>query len=253
MPVPGQATEQRTEHHEAGGMADPGLLLWNSVLVALGMIVFALAARRRLSEIPKGFANFAEWVAESLNRFTVEIIGPGGERYTPLVGTVFLYILLMNLMGTVPWLHSPTSNVTFTLALGMVVFLYVQFEGIRQNGLFGYLRHFMGPMLALSWLIAPVELMSEFIKPFTLAIRLFGNIFGEDVIIVILAGLAAGNAAVRWIPLQFPVLLLSILTDVVQALVFAILTCIYLLLMKPHHGAEGELVEGEDAHAAHAH
>jgi F-type H+-transporting ATPase subunit a len=230
------------------------LLFWNSLLVALIMIAFALSARRRLEDVPKGVQNFGEQIVEFVDTFTRDTIGPGGEKYTPLVGTIFIYILLMNLIGLVPGFHSPTSNLTFTLAMGVVVFIYVQYEGIRQNGILGYVKHFMGPMLLLSPLMLPVELVSEFVKPFTLAIRLFGNIFGEDVILIVLAGLGAGSVATMWLPLQFPVLLLAILTSVVQAGVFAILTCIYLSLMSHHgHEEEGHGGEGPAEAMARAH
>jgi|SRR5579871_204264 len=236
---------------QPGEIPDPHLLFANSLLVAGGLIVFALAARSKLSAIPKGFQNFAEFVAEALNNFTVGIVGPEGKKYTPLVGTVFLYILFMNLIGIIPGFHSPTGNLSVTLALGLVVFVYVQYEGIRQNGLGGYVKHFMGPMPALAPLIGFIELISEFIKPITLGVRLFGNIFGEDVIIVVLAGLMGllGVHALGWLPLQIPVLFLSVITDVVQAMVFSILTCIYLSLMQPH----GHEEHGEGEHgAAHA-
>ncbi|HZO88087.1 MAG TPA: F0F1 ATP synthase subunit A [Chthonomonadaceae bacterium] len=257
-PVEGRtATHATTEaaggHEEAenpGAVPNATLLFANSVLVALILLGFALAARRRAESIPRGFQNFAEWVVESLNKFTVGIIGPGGEKYTPLVGTVFLYIYLSNLIGIIPGFHSPTTNLTITLALGVVVFVYVQYQGIRQNGLVGYVKHFMGPMPALSPLIAPVEIISECIKPFTLAVRLFGNIFGEDVILIVLASIG-----VMFLPLHLLVVLLAMLTDFVQAMVFAILTCIYISLMS-HHGPEEhahEEGEGPTEAMAHAH
>ncbi len=253
-PVAGAHTEQPAgkEAPNYGEVPDAMLLFSNALLVALGLIAFALAARRTLNMVPKGFQNFAEWVVETLNQFTVGIIGEGGQKYTPLVGTVFIYIFLMNLIGIIPGFHSPTANLSTTLALGVVIFVYVQYEGIRQNGVVGYFRHFMGPMLALSPLILPVELISEFIRPFTLAVRLFGNIFGEDVIILVLAGLTAqmGAKYLTWLPLQFPVMLLALLTDFVQAMVFSILTCIYIALVQHHgpgeHGEEGPI---EPAHS----
>src|SRR5579871_251711 len=254
-PVPGTPaeatrTETKQEKYKIGDIPDPHLLFSNSVLVVLVLIGFALAARGKKADKPRGFGNFAEFVAEALNNFTVGVIGPGGEKYTPLVGTVFLYILLMNLIGLFPGFHSPTSNLSITLALGLVIFCYVQYEGIRQNGVGGYFRHFMGPSIMgkfpeLFFLLGPIELVSELIRPLTLAIRLFGNIFGEDVIIVVLAGLlgSLGLSKLGWLPVQIPVLFLSLITDVVQAMVFAILTCIYISLVS-HHDAEGHHEEG---------
>jgi len=255
------ATEGEAEAHHPGEVPPADLLFANALLVVLFMIALGILFTRKLHEVPKGFANFGEWVAENMRNFTVGIIGPGGEKHIPLVGTIFFYILLMNLIGLIPGFHSPTSNVTNTLALGLVVFIYVQYWGIRSNGLGGYLRHFMGPSLGgkfpeLFWLLGPIEIISELIKPFTLAIRLFGNIFGEDVILVVLAGLAGSLAgsAFGFIPLHFPIMFLALLTALVQALVFTILTCIYLSLVSGHgHGDEhGEHGDGADDGHAHA-
>jgi F-type H+-transporting ATPase subunit a len=102
--------------------------------------------------------------------------------------------------------------------------------------------------------MVPVELISTYVRPFTLAVRLFGNIFGEDVIILVLAGLGTtmGGTYLGWLPLQFPVLLLALLTDGVQAMVFSILVCIYISLNSHHEeGEHGE--EGPISGAAHAH
>jgi F-type H+-transporting ATPase subunit a len=241
-------TAEKPKEEDAGKIPDAPMLFGNSLVVAAILVGFALVARSKAAAVPRGFQNFAEQVVESLNYFTVSIIGHGGERYTPLVGTVFLYILLSNLIGIIPGLHSPTANLSTTLALGVIVFLYVQYEGIRTNGPVAYIKHFMGPMPALAPLMFPVELISELVKPFTLAVRLFGNIFGEDV----LAGLGLELLHVPGLPLHFPVLFLSVITAVVQALVFSMLTCIYLSLMA-HHDHEGPNGEEGAIDAAHAH
>ena len=256
------AEQGEAKEHNPGEVPPADLLFANAVFVALIMVALGVIFTRKLQDVPKGVGNLGEWLAESLRNFTVGIIGPGGEKHVPIVGTVFLYILLMNLIGLIPGFHSPTSNVTNTLALGLVIFIYVQYWGIKSQGIAGYARHFMGPSLGmfgkqypeLFWLIGPIELISELIKPFTLAIRLFGNIFGEDVILIVLAGLAGSLAgsAFGWIPLHFPIMFLSMLTALVQALVFSILTCIYLSLVTGHgHDEEhGEHVDGaENAHS----
>ncbi|HLJ54396.1 MAG TPA: F0F1 ATP synthase subunit A [Chthonomonadaceae bacterium] len=256
------AQQEEKEERHAGEVPPAPLLFANAVFTAVFMVILGAAFTRKLHDVPKGFSNFGEWLAEQLRDFTVNTIGPGGERHVPLVGTIFLFILLMNLAGLIPGFHSPTSNISFTLALGVVVFIYVQYWGIRAQGIGGYLRHFMGPSLGvgggkfpeLFWLIGPIEMISEIIKPFTLAVRLFGNIFGEDVILIVLAGLAgtlAGSAA-GWIPLQLPILFLALLTSLVQALVFSILTCIYLSLMTQHGHGDDHADHG-DAGEVHAH
>lgn len=253
------AAHASTEHHAhtPGDIPDARLLFMNSATVALLMILFALAVRNKLSIVPRGLANFAEIIAEGLNNLTVGIIGRGGEKYTPLVGTLFIFIFLSNIIGQIPGFHSPTANISITLALGAVVFFYVQAQGIKNLGLKNYVGHFFGPMPweGLMFGIKPflflIELVSELIKPFTLAIRLFGNIFGEDVMLLVLAGLGLelmgrfGQA----LPLQLPIVFLALLTSFVQAMVFSILTAIYLSLMS-HHGDEHEEHHEEGAHAA---
>ncbi len=222
---------------QPGDIPSAGLLFANSVLIALLLVIFALAAGRKLQRIPRGMQNLVEFAVGGLDNFVKSTIGPSGGKYTPLVGTLFLYILLMNVVGLIPGFHSPTSNVTITFALGLVVFVYVQYEGIRAQGVLGHLKHFAGPVLAISPLLFVIELVSEIVKPFTLAIRLFGNIFGEDVVLVILAGLGATlfGTAWGWIPFHLLFYPLMLMTDVVQALVFAILTCIYLALVTEKH------------------
>lgn len=231
------------EHeHQLGAIPAPGLLFMNALCVAILLIAFAAVARRNLAAVPRkvwSAQNFGEFLVESMMNFTRGIIGPGGEKYTPLVGTIFFFILFSNLWGLIPGFHAPTANLSTTLALGLIVFIYVQYVGIRSNGLVGYIKHFMGPMPALSPLLFPVEVISELVKPFTLAMRLFGNIFGEDTVIVVLAMLAVTMLPAPIIPFQFPILLLGLLTSFVQAMVFSLLTCIYLSLQS-HHDSEHE-------------
>jgi len=234
------AQEHGGHHYKLGDIPDPAVLAFNGVLVALLMVLFGWRATRQLQKIPRGLQSFGEFITEAMINFTRGIIGPGGERYVPLVGTLFFFILIGNLFGQIPYLMSPTANLSTTLALGIIVFLYVQYVGIRSNGLRAYLKHFMGPMPALSPLLFPVEVISELVKPFTLAMRLFGNIFGEDTVIIVLAALAVSILPKAPIlPLQFPILVLGLLTSFVQALVFSLLTCIYLSLQS-HHDSDHE-------------
>jgi len=247
-----ETAESKEEKPSSPGTVPPAsMLFWNSLLVVGILLVFAFSARKSIQKKPKGFSNFAEFIAEQMSNFTTGIIGPDGAKYTPLIGTIFLYILAMNLIGLIPTLHSPTSNITFTLALGMFVFFYVQYVGVRGNGVVGHVKHFMGPIWFVAPLMFPVELISEISRPFTLAIRLFGNIFGEDVILLVLAGLGGASVATSWIPFHVPIMLLSVLTALVQAIVFATLTCIYISLVS-HHDEEHEH-QGGDHHVDLAH
>lgn len=230
---------KKEEGFKLGEIPSPYLLFGNAVVVAILLIVLA-RAMRRLQAVPHGIGNFGEYIVESMINFTTGIIGPGGEKYVPLVGTLFFFILTSNLWGQIPGFHSPTANLSTTLALGLIVFIYVQFVGIRQNGIGGYLKHFAGPMPAIAPLLFPIELISELVKPFTLAMRLFGNIFGEDTVILVLATLAVTmmpKPLNHILPFQLPILILGLLTAFVQTLVFTLLTCIYLSLVS-HHDAD---------------
>lgn len=245
-------THAGTEHEEykLGDIPSPHILFWNGIIVAVFLIAFAKVVTRHLKAIPGTAQNFAEYITEGMISFTRGIIGDGGEKYVPLVGTIFYFILFGNLIGQIPYFNSPTANLSMTLALGLIVFIYVQYVGIKSVGAVGYIKHFMGPMPALSPLLFPVEVISEIVKPFTLAMRLFGNIFGEDTVIIVLAGLAV-QILPKYpvIPLQFPILILGLLTAFVQALVFSLLTCIYISLQS-HHDSEhdGQVHHGGEGH-----
>lgn len=240
------AVQGQSEHeaYKLGDIPEPGLLFANALCVAVLLIAGAAALRRKLVAIPGNAQNFGEYIVESMVNFTRGIIGPGGEKYTPLVGTIFFYILIGNVWGMIPGFHSPTSNLSTTLALGLLVFIYTQYVGIRSNGILGYLKHFAGPIWWVSPLLFPIEVISEIVKPFTLAMRLFGNIFGEDTVVVVLATLGImALPKLPIVPVQFAILLLGLLTSFVQALVFTLLTCIYISLQS-HHEPEHEVSAG---------
>lgn len=243
----GTVAHEGHHQYQLGDIPNPWLLHSNGILIALILIAFGIRTTRRLSDIPKGWQNLGEMITEAFIGFTRGVIGPGGEKYVPLVGTLFLFIYVSNVWGQIPGFHSPTANLSTTLALGLVVFFYVQFVGIRQRGLKGYLGHFWGPIPLAGILLFPIEVISELVKPFTLAMRLFGNIFGEDTVIIVLATLGVGMLkSVPIVALQVPVLILSLLTTFVQALVFTLLTCIYISLQSHHEEGHGD----EHAHAA---
>jgi F-type H+-transporting ATPase subunit a len=207
---------------------------WSWVVI-LGLALLAVLGTRGWQLRPGRLQNFIEWIVESMNHFCRGIIGPHGDRYTPLVGTLFLYILLMNLIGLIPGFASPTASLNMNLALAAVVFVAVQVYGIREHGLVNYLKHFAGePFPWMAWMF-PIHVIGEIAKPMSLALRLFGNIFGEDTIIVVLAMLAAFLLP-RWapIPFQFPLMVFALFTSVVQALIFAMLSAVYIALITEH-------------------
>ena len=231
-----------------------------SLVAVLGLALCARMASRNPALVPGTIQNAVEMAVDSLDQFVMGVMGSMGRKFTPFIGTLFLYILAMNLMGIIPGMHSPTSNINTTIALAIVVFLYVQYTGIRSLGVLGYLDHLAGsprPKGIAGYLICcisvpfnlVIHVSGEFTKPLSLSVRLFGNIFGEDVLIgqMVLLGIAALSFihSPVGIPLQFPFYLLAMLTIVIQAVVFSLLSVIYLFLMLPHHE---ENSHGEEGH-----
>jgi F-type H+-transporting ATPase subunit a len=228
-----------------------------SLLIAALLILVAFLASRNAQMIPGPLQNVVEALVEALHDFIVGILGPKyGPRYLPFLGTLFIYILAMNLFGMIPFMHSPTASLNVTVALALTVFVYVQFTGFKELGPLGWADHMLGsPRDITGWCLAPlmlpIHILGELAKPISLSCRLFGNIFGEDMLLVAFASLGVTTLAFTHLPfglpLQLPFLALALLGSTLQALVFTVLSTIYFLLMLPHedHGHEGE------AHHAH--
>lgn len=215
-----------------------------SVIIAILLSVIFHYGMRKRSLIPSGLQNFLELLAEALQNLIYGVLGKQlGEKYFPFLATLFVYILTMNLIGFVPFMKSPSANLNITAALAICVFVLVQYLNIRNMGVSGFLYHLAGsPKTPLEWfmvpLMFPIELLTQFSRPITLSLRLFGNILGEDILIGAfavfgIAMLATFNSPVG-VPLQIPFLLLGLLTSLMQALVFTLLTTIYILLSIPH-------------------
>lgn len=214
---------------------------WDSVFFSLLIAVvlsllFHLGSRKK-ELIPSGFQNFLEYIVESFRNFIVAILGPEGESFVPFLGTLFIYILSMNLIGLIPLMKSPSSNLNITVALAICVFALVQYLNIKNMGLGGFLYHLAGsPKDTIGWLIAPlmfpIELITQISRPVTLALRLFGNILGEKILVGFFA--AAAVTVFYFIPVQTPFMFLGLLTGIMQAMVFTLLSTIYILLSVPH-------------------
>ncbi len=206
-----------------------------SFIVSLFLILFFGLAARRLEIIPRGKQNLLELIVEFFEDLLVDIIGPEGKKYLPLVGTIGLFILTSNLLGLIPGLMSPTSKLNVTAGCALTVFIYYHWQGMRSQGVFKYLKHFTGPIPLLAPLLLPIELISHFSRPISLSIRLFGNIFAEELLIVVI-----GSIIPFVLPLPF--MAISIFTAVIQSFVFVLLTCIYLAGAVTHeeeaHGKE---------------
>lgn len=191
---------------------------WLAMIILIGL---AIAARVGLKKTaPSGVQNLMEVVIGGLENFIEEIMGPEGKRYFPLIGSLFLFILVCNLLGLIPGFDSPTANINTTLALALVSFAATHYIGIARHKI-GYIKHFMGPMWGLAPLMLPIELISHFARVLSLTFRLFGNMVAKHKLLLVLALLAPYIAPV-------PILGLGLLVSFVQAGVFMLLTMLYL-------------------------
>jgi F-type H+-transporting ATPase subunit a len=167
-----------------------------------------------------------------------DIIGPHGLKYFPVVMSFAVLILVSNLMGLFPLFMSPTSATSVTFALGLSSFLYYNYVGISENGILKHLKHFAGPIWWIAPLIFPIELISNLIRPFSLGIRLFGNLFADEKVLETLAHLAP---PVTWFA---PILLmpLSVFVAFIQTFVFVLLSQLYLSEVShaPHEHVHGD-------------
>jgi len=219
-----------------------------SAIIIILLTVFFASASRRLNLVPGPLQNLAEILIGGLDDFIRGVIGPEGRRFVPFLGTIGLYIYVMNIAGMFPLMKSPTSVLNTTAALALCVFVYVQYTGIRALGPVGFLKHLAGdPHDAVGWAMVPLQLplhvIGELTKPLSLSLRLFGNIMGEDLLLAVFAGLGVSMFAALHVPfgfpLQVPFMFLGLLTTLIQALVFMLLSTIYISLVLPHHEHEG--------------
>lgn len=205
-----------------------------SLIIILILTLLAILVSRKSSLIPSSrLQNAAELIAGGIDDFVCGILGPKGRRYTPFIGTLFIYILCMNLFVLIPFMKSATSSWSTTLGLAICVFCYVQYTAVREMGFFGYIDHLAGKprgvmafSVVLPLLILILHILSEFIKPISLSLRLRSNIWGDDLLLAVLAGFGVKGAGI----LLFN-MLAAVLTAVVQAVVFALLSTIYFALV----------------------
>lgn len=224
---------------------DPAAKL-NVAHIFLGAVVFvigillALAARKKVVGTnlpPKSFgaAAFFDILMEMLlNLMTSMMPRDKALRFLPVVTAAAVFILLSNLLGLVPGLVPPTQSLNTTLALGATAFIYFTYQGIRTQGLLGFFKHFMGPMLALAPLMFVVEMIAYCVRPLSLALRLMGNMFGDHQVLFIFM-----SFGIPLIPL--PLMALGLMVCLVQTVVFSLLFIVYLSLATEEHHDDHEL------------
>jgi len=207
------------------------------ILVLIAFVGGAIVSKGRKERVPRGAFRYLEHIYLFIENMANSVIGPGGQKYIPLLGTLFMFILISNLLGIFGF-PAPTASLNTNLGLSLIVFVYVQYEGIRANGFVGYLKHFWGPVWFIGPLMFFIEVVSEFAKIVSLSLRLYGNMYGEHQLTHVLSNMVTVGGLP--IPVHAPLLLLAVFTCLVQALVFTILTAIYLSLMTSHEGEHHE-------------
>ena len=217
----------------------PGLMLLEphtstALLVMVLLLLVALRARQQLLAVSdvtvpdEGFSarNAAEVLTEFITNLSESVIGHDGPQYVPLFASFFVFILGSNLIGLIPGFSPPTDNFNVTFALGVVSFVAYNFYGLKAHGL-AYLKQFVGPLLVLAPLMIIVELFSHIFRPASLAMRLYGNMFADHLLLGIFTDLTK---------LVIPVIfyLLGTFVSFLQALVFTLLSMVYVALAISH-------------------
>jgi F-type H+-transporting ATPase subunit a len=188
-----------------------------SLIASLVLVGLACLVRLGLRRGGSGWALAAESLVAHFEDLMRDLFGRDPRPFTPLIVTLALYIATANLLGLVPGLRSPTADISTTAALAVLVFFAVPLYGIRARGLRGYLKHYLDPS---PWLL-PFEIITELSRTLALAVRLFGNVMSEELVIAVLLSLAG-------LLVPVPMMLLAVLTSLVQAYIFAVLTVVYL-------------------------
>ena len=190
---------------------------WVVMLVLLGLS--ALAAKS-LKMVPTGGQNFFEMAITGIEDFMISITGEEGRFMFPLIASLGFFILLSNYLGMIPGFFSPTANINTTAACALIVVVMTHVLGIKFHGA-KYIKHFLGPVWWLAPLILPIELIGHGARVLSLSIRLFGNVFGEELVLGILFFLAGLYMA------PLPMMFLGLFTGLVQAFIFCLLSMMY--------------------------
>jgi F-type H+-transporting ATPase subunit a len=241
------------------------ITIWNDIsisnsiftawLVMAVLVLLAVAATARLSEQPGRLQSFFELIVQGLVDFMREAGGPGVVRFLPLFGSLFLFALFSNwlsivpLVGQIELLHSPTADYHTDLGMALTGFAWYQAAGIRQNGIGYFTRWFNftgfreGALVGVVMiLVGVIELFSELFRILTLTLRLWGNIWGGEIVLSVLA-------ALLFLPsLSLPFIGLELFIGFIQAFVFAFLVLLYIILALESHGGEEHAAHEDEAH-----
>jgi F-type H+-transporting ATPase subunit a len=251
--VPHAVINLGSEEHHVATLFDfypsiTGSIIMSWIVMAVVIIPLTIAARR-LKEIPSGVQNVLEFAIEGLTSFAMGIGGPGAKRFITFFLACFLFIAVSNWSGLIPGVgrvhefRAPTSDVNVTVGLALVAFVYFHYQGVRALGIGGYLGKFFatkgaGPIdKAINHFVGVLEFLLEIVKPITLAMRLFGNIYGGELALTVMTTITLAYIPVALYGLE-------LFVGLMQGIIFSVLVLVFTMLaMEGHHE------EGHDEHS----
>jgi F-type H+-transporting ATPase subunit a len=208
------------------GVPDFVTMTW--LLMAV-MLVFAYIFGKNLKKFP----DKVQYVLEALTSFIIytleDAMGSYGRKFFPLISGLAMFILFSNLMGLIPGFVQPTANLNTTLALAIISFIVYNYEGIKKHGLINYLKHFAGPIPWMAPIMFPIEVVSHLSRIMSLSFRLFGNMFGDEMVVLV---------ALILVPFLVPVAgeFIVFANSFLQTFIFCILTVVYIATaIEEHH------------------
>ena len=202
---------------------DKSFIYMTHMLLSAGLALLIVRyAMANLQLVPTGAQNLMEAYLQGVLQMGKDVMGEeNARRYVPLVATIGLFVVIANLIGVIPGFEAPTAFLEMPLALAIVVFIYYNYEGIRRQGVVKYFKHFLGPVWWLYWLMFPIEIVSHFSRLVSLSFRLFGNVKGDDMFLMVILMLAP------WLLPMIPYALLTFMAFL-QAFIFMMLTTVYI-------------------------
>ncbi len=190
---------------------------WFVMAVLIGA---AFLASRSLSLVPAGMQNLMEAIINGVEGLIDETMGEEGKSFFPLIATFALFILISNLIGLIPGFYPPTANLNTNAALALLVFFMTHIVGFKKHGI-SYFKHFMGPIIWLAPLMFVIEIIGHLARPLSLTLRLFGNMYGHEIVLMIFLALVP-------LFLPIPMMLMGVLVAFIQTFVFTLLAMIYI-------------------------
>jgi F-type H+-transporting ATPase subunit a len=189
-------------------------------LVMALLILIGILVKRNIKTVPTGLQNLLEIVIDGIENMIEETMGHKGKAYFPLIATIAFFILVSNLIALIPGFFPPTADLNTNAAIALTVFAMTHIIGVKEHGI-GYFKHFCGPVLWLAPLIVPIEIVGHLARPLSLTLRLFGNMYGHEIVLMIFFGLVPFI-----VPL--PMMLMGVLVAFIQTFVFMLLAMIYI-------------------------